>query len=50
MTNMNSVTPVANLLGLRMDELMPALVGKSASAKGDTAELKFSKEQAYSTR
>ena len=47
---MNSVTPVANLLALRMDELMPALLGKSATAKGEIAGIKLSKEQAYNTR
>ena len=47
---MNNVTPVANLLALRMDELMPALLGKSATAKGGTVGLKLSKEQAYTTR
>ena len=47
---MNSVTPVANLLGLRMDELIPALLGKSTGTKGDAAKMKFAKKQAYSNR
>ena len=49
-TNMNSVTPVANLLGLRMDELMPALVSKCTATKGDSAKVKFGKDQAYLAR
>ena len=47
---MNNVTPVANLLGLRMDELVPALLGKSTGPKRDAAKIKFAKEQAYNNR
>ncbi|KAI6647630.1 Unconventional myosin-Id-like [Oopsacas minuta] len=48
--NMNCVTPVANLLGLRMDELMPALVGKNLTGKGEGPKMKYGKEQAYICR